>query len=741
MQKKILFVFLFIFSIALNAQNYNEDPILSIGFDSQKIDEKILNADVVRNKFEKIFREHTVLIIYDTANESQIFKYQNISGVTGSLEIASAVAFIELQKVGTNVSLTLKITNAGSGAIIASTHYNIPEADVYNMEKFDAAIGAVSVDIMHSLDIPLSESAIQSLKGQISAKDISSMDIKIDIEEKNKQLERIKEKISLLKNKGTDSITISKINGLQIQHDKLLKKQETEKKRLERKLQDEERAREEAKIAADREEEQNKIIQSQSKKYEQYAKRQRNLSLQSMNSLQQIEVVEKNKQAILSMRKDKELNINAFREHELTNADKDCKKIDDEPYSLIDKDALGQPTSKAISERRAKKKKIMEDANTRIFEYEKQVQKNHKVFEYNLLSEIKQNYKIIRKKASVNSIDNPEVLRLRIENYDGNLFGWYASITFDFDTTNIANYSILIPYKKLFNKKPDYSSVNYRNTVEEYDSYFRSNIPVIYAVVDYYIEPLSSDQPSKYVVKILKTSLYKIELESDKPTKKFLSKKEKNLEGYYEADIISDIRTEAEKKEDEQKTIKAAQKQIEKEKRATRKKEQKAIRRKKSPEAARNFFTPARYSGFNIGMQTSRFDFDTSRFYANIDFPIWPFFIGAETTLWQSEMVNNGKKSIENVFAEWYNLNMNYGLELGLHFTGFKGWFSPYIFGSGGANYDFATSNISGYVNGTLGFHFLSIFGINYSCEYNINKKTIKHLFGVSIGINIIKKK
>jgi len=742
MQKKRVFVILFIiYVIVLNAQSYNGEPILNIGFETpaidKDIDEKLLDPGVIRNKFEKIFRENTALTIYDSSNESRISKYQNINGVTGSLEIASTIASIELRKMGANISLFLRITSVQTGVLIANENYTISESDVYNMEKFDAAIGSVCVDVMRILDVPLSQSTIQRLKGQKSTETISSEDIKLDIEARTKQLEKLKEEIASLKNKEKNDLIGSKIDRLQLQHDKLLKKQEIEKKRLERKLEDEERANEEARIAANRTEEQNKIIQSHSKKYEQYAKTKRNLLLKSMNSLQQIGVVEKNKQTIVLMRKDKEAHLTAFKQHELANADEDCKKIDDEPYSIIEKDASGHPTDKAISERLTKKKKIRDDADARIAAYEKQVEKNHKVFEYNLLSEIRQNYKIIRQTAFVNSIDNPEILRLRIENYDGNLFGWNASISFDFDTTNIVNYSILIPYRKLFNKKPDYSSIDYRNTVEKYDSYFRSNIPVIYAVVEYCVEPLGSDNPSKYVVKILKTSLYKIEPENDKAPKKILSEAARNLEGYYEADIVSDIRTEDEKKADEKKLAKKAAKQ----EYLLEKKQKQAARRKTSLEKAKNFFKLSRCSGFGIGMQTSNFKFDTSRFYANVFFPVWPVFMGAETTLWQSTAMKGEEKSIKNIFLKLDDLNMNYGLLLGINLRGFKAWFSPYIFAGGGVNYDFTTHNITGYVNGTVGFHFLSIFGINYSCEYNISKKSIKHLLGASVGINIIKDK
>ena len=72
MRKKRVFVILFIiYVIVLNAQSYNGEPILNISFETpaidKDIDEKLLDPGVIRNKFEKIFREntkHDKIIVY-----------------------------------------------------------------------------------------------------------------------------------------------------------------------------------------------------------------------------------------------------------------------------------------------------------------------------------------------------------------------------------------------------------------------------------------------------------------------------------------------------------------------------------------------------------------------------------------------------------------------------------------------------------------------------------------------------
>lgn len=763
MKKKCLTGLFTIIVGFISAQSYNDEPLLDIGFKnpviSASIDTALVNSTVIRNKFEKIFREYTTMNVYDISNESQIMKYQSEHDLLGTLEIASSIAFIELQKTGTNTTLILKVTSAKTNTVIANDTYTLPHNDVYDEEKLDRAIGTVAANVLQTMGVPLSEANKKRLEGQNSDDGISSEDINSEIIQLESQLAALKAEISGLQGKKTEA-DINKMHKLQIRQSKLEKKREVEQLRFERKVKDEQRKEEERIKSAARTAEQNKIIQNQTKKYEQYAKMRRSLLLQSMNAADQIAVAEKNKQTILVMRQEKDLSIKNFKTLELKNAEDDCTAIDNEPYAITDTDAHGNPITRVLTERKEKKKRIMTAAYTNIAAYEQKLEKEHAAFEKKLRAELAHNYRIMGQQSSANSIDNPEFIRLRVENYDGEKYGWFGTVSFDMNGSNIIEYPVFIPYRNLLNKKPDYFSTEYRDAVEEYDSYFRSNLPVIYVAVEYYIEPLERDKPSQYAVKILKTAFYKIDTDSSAPPKKIITKKEKGVEGYYTAAVVSDIRTNDERFADLEKARKKsekealnAQRQYETEDRALNaarkaqkeKETQTAAEKRDSDEKSQQnklgFFMPVRYNGVEAGIQTSRFDFDTSRLYASFAFPIWPFFIGFETTFWESPNVHNSKKSIETIFASAGDLNMNYGVQLGMHFAGIQYLLSPYLYASGGLNYDFPTGTPTAYIGGSLGVHILSFLGLSYTYEYNIHTKSMRHLAGFSFGVHITRKR
>lgn len=773
MKKKCLAYLFIIIAGSIFAQSYDGEPLLDIGFKnpvmSENIDASLVNGITIRSKFEKIFREFTTMNVYDISNESQIIKYQNEHDLLGTLEIASTIAFIELQRAGENTTLILKVTSAKTNTVIANDTYLLVHDEVYDGEKLDRAIGTVAANVLQTMGVPLSDAKRKRLEGKKSSDEISSEDINSEIIQLEVQLAALKAAITGLQEKKTEA-DINKMHKLQIQQSKLEKKREMERLRFERKVKDEQRQEEERIKAAARTAEQNKIIERQTKKYEQYAKMRRGLLLQSMNAADQIAVAEKNKQTILAMRQEKDLSIRNFKALELKNAQDDCTKITEEPYAIIDTDAQGNPIPRVITERQEKKKKIMTAAHTRIAAYEQKLEKEHASFEKDLRAELANTYRIMGKKSTANSIDNPEFIQLRVDNYDGEKYGWFGTISFDINGSNIIEYPVFIPYRNLLNKKPDYFSPEYRDAVEEYDSYFRSNIPVVYAAVEYYIEPMERDKPSQYTVKILKTIFYKIDTESDAPPKKILTIKEKEAVGCYTAAVVSDIRTNEERRADLEKARKKyekealkAQRQYEAENSALNaaRKEHRTedsqdstvyneisdtredTRRKNESKQNKPFFlTPARYNGVEAGIQTSRFNFDTSRLYASFDFPIWPFFMGFETTLWKSPNVSTGKKSIANIFDNGGSgLNMNYGMRLGIHCIGIQYLLSPYLYASGGLNYDFPTGTPTAYIGGSLGVHIFSVLGLSYTYEYNIHKRSMRHLAGFSFGIHITRKR
>lgn len=761
------------------AKIYSKE-ISSIGFKNPVcygFDYSNLNLFNIRGKFEQNFQQYApTIIIYDTENEDDMAKLQAKNNTLGEMETAASIALISLIKAGQSVTMQLKVVDVITNTILGSADYALTMESIEDSNQIEIAIGNICVHVFENLGVFLSSTQIAVLKGEKNSFEFSFLEIDSEIKNMDEQIQALQNEMDELKKKGAFQDALF-LNKLKIAQDKLKIKRDVEKRRLERKKEDEKRLQEEKESLAKRSQEANKRIQEQTKKYEQYASKVRKEQMRSISSYQQICEVEKIKQELLSMRIRKDEQIEKFREKELEYVEAECKKIDDRPFELAEKKADGQPIPRAIEERNESKKKIRDETNARIADFIKQTESQQQDYERKVFADISQNYSIMRKTKTINSVNNADTLYLRVGNYDGQKCGWIANVAFDLGLTNIVCYQILIPYESLFDKKPDISEKEYINNVEDYDSFFRNNIPVVYISVEYSVLPLEKDKPSQYLVKIAKTSIYKIETDNNLPPKKIST--EKNiLEGIYVADVVSDIRTYKEKKLYEEKlrrdefkksyiAEKARKKEMRKIEKATEKEmlktEREAMRAEKSyrrgiekekrKEAAKEFFSPAWYVGFNIGLQTYKFDVDTTRAFLTLDMPVYPLFLGMEVATGRS--ANRQYSKDEHISKAFEYLDSNIGFRLGYRMRGVKqGWFSPYFCINGGISFVDHKSNISdvsqlkenltGYVAGSLGANFISslgIFGLSYSCEYNVITKKMQHLLGFSVGINIITEK
>lgn len=743
--------------------------INSIGFKNpvcDGFDYSDLNVFSIRSKFEQIFQQYAPTIaVYDIENEDNMVELQAKNNILGELETAHTIASISLIQAGQSITMQLKVVDAVSNTILGSSDFILSPSDIKNSQKIEIAIGNICVHIFENLGFPLSSIQIAILRGEKNTSELSSLEMDGEIKNMERQIENLQREMDELKKKGSSS-DVLQFNRLQISKDKLRIKCDIEKKRLERKKEDEKRLNEEKESLAKRSQEANERIQEQTKKYEQYATKVRKEQMRVMSALEQIEAIEKSKQKILSMRMYKDEQIEKFKEKELKYAEEECKKIDEKPFGVAEKYANGNPIPKAVNERNESKKRIREDVNEKIANFIIQEEKRQEDFEGKILADINQNYAIMRKTKTINSVNNADILHLRVGNYDGEKCGWMANVAFDIGFTNVVEYQILIPYEALFNKKPDLLSNEYKDNVEDYDSFFSNNIPVVYISVDYSISPLEKDKPSQYLIKITKTSIYKIDTDSNAPPKRIYS--EKNiLQGEYVADVISDIRTNREKRLDAEKLkkqeLKASRKEekemrkLEKEARKTEESYRKNIEKEEQREArqkvVKEFFSPAWYIGFNMGLQTSKFNIDTTRVFLTLDMPIYPLFLGMEVSSGKSSSREYSKDQPLSKAFEY--LDSNIGFRLGYRMIGFKqGWFTPYFCINGGISFiDHSSSfsdvsqlkeNLTGYLAGTCGANFITsigIFGLSYSCEYNVITKRLQHLLGFSIGINVVTEK
>ncbi len=745
MKKLTVLLTSFIFlNLNIFAQSYNNEPILSIGFTNPKIDINIQQNEelskIIRNQFEKIFRDYTTITVYDIENEKSLIELNQEHGTIGMLETASNRATSSLNFRDSNVFLNLQITNIRTSAIIATSTNQIPASNLSDQEKLNSLIGRVAVEILQQLNVNLSTSQIMIIRGQKSESEMTSEEIKNSIAEQEKILRELEDKINLEKSK-TNKTDNSSMDLLEIQRNRLEQKLKLQQKRYEQKQRDEANLAQEAEISLKRSKEQNAIIEKQRQEYEKKANQLRNFSFAQMDSENQIEIIEQNKQTILAMRKKMKESIFEFETLTNKNAQEDCEKIDSEPFSLVDKDAQGNPLPRILQERQTRKNAIKQEAVLKIESYKKQLNSQQIEFEKKLNTEIQNDYKMLKKTQSVSSINKQNLLR--INNYDGGLYGWETTIYFELGDNIIASYNSFLPYKSLFNKSPKIKSEEYKNNVEEYDSYFRSNIPVIYAVVDYYIIPRET-YPSEYIVNIVKTSFYNIDT-----GEKILTQNHKNLSGYYKYAIISDIRSSEEILKDK----KLQQKNFEKEFKSQQKNKYniydddyfsnsrsdsassnsstKSSSKNLNSRSSQSFFTPQNHAGIVNNIQFNLDNLKDYRFSGAVDFPLDPFFWGLGGSL-KYETNPNQKNSLDKVFNEF---DMDFALRLGLQLYGIHRLISPYFIASLGINYDFINRNNFYFVQGTFGLTFFLFFDVNYICKYNFSDGSIHN--AISAGLSI----
>ena len=136
--------------------------------------------------------------VYDISNESQIMKYQSEYDLQGTLEIASSIAFIELQKTGSNTTLILKVTSAKTNTVITNDTCTLLQDEIYDVEKLDRAIGTVAANVLQTMGVLLSDANSERLLGHKSNDEISSEDINSEINRLEGQLAALKTEIGEL---------------------------------------------------------------------------------------------------------------------------------------------------------------------------------------------------------------------------------------------------------------------------------------------------------------------------------------------------------------------------------------------------------------------------------------------------------------------------------------------------------------------------------------------------------------
>ena len=513
-------VFLCCFSF-VNAQNYNynndggkgksiafEDPIVER---NGKIVKESSLVQIFRNMLQSRWLDNSAMDIVAVEELEKTIKVQRRSQDSRHSDKTAIEAgnfLAELFSVQTTIyilpqgqySVRIKIVDNERGILVA----NWASEEYENQEDFmNYAANDVAFNVLPMLGVELSSLAKRNLSYRKS--DNASLlearkyldNITSSISELDKQLSDV------TKSKMQEVGSVAEKERIKAQLEQLRIQEKETNARIKRLEEDEKRREEDRQRAKNRSEELNKKIAQNGAKYDKLANKKRKEYASELTFNARISIFEQKKKGLFALKKDLIEKVKAYYIQE----DEDCKskieKIEAVPYSSVEKDARGKVTTEAKKERKEKVKVEQEASKIRKEKYLKEqfshIEPSFEVIRQEILSDIP-----TLKEQKESSLLNSNLLRFG--NYDGGKHAWVASISLILAGSVLSNEQILIPYKNITGLQPGYKTEAekeaYNTIVEEYNSYFASNIPVIYVEINYDITPMSVTKPSQYSVKI-----------------------------------------------------------------------------------------------------------------------------------------------------------------------------------------------------------------------------------------------
>lgn len=478
-------------------------------------------AEILRNNLEQVWITNSPFTVVAsdkmtemiaTQRKSQDARHSDKTAIQAGnfiAELFSAHTKIVISQSG-QYTVTIRITNNQTGAV--PVNWGTPAYD--NEEDFISyAANDIALYALPILGVELSSLAKTRLSYRKNTGNESLVATKQHFETLTVSINEIDKKLSeITKNKMEDNNAVAEKAALELNRKQLLLQQQEAEARIKRLEEDEARIAADRQQAKNRSEALNKKIEQQGKIYDQLAEKKRKEYARGLNTDAALRILERKKQSMYDLKSSTVAKIEKYYLQEDEDCEKKVSQIEHAPYSAIEQDHNGKITRLAKKERKAKMKAVQEESAAR--------KQNYLEAQFDILYPA---YETIRaevntdtanmKEQKESSLVNNDILRFG--NYDGSKNAWVAYVNLIVAGEHVSTEKILIPYKNITGLtstyKTDEEKNAYNETVEEYNSYFANNIPVIYGEVYYEIYPRSAKYPSQYSITITSYVFKKIE--------------------------------------------------------------------------------------------------------------------------------------------------------------------------------------------------------------------------------------
>lgn len=441
------------------------------------------------------------IIARQKSGETGLYDEKTVSEV-GKLASAEFVLFpiVTVSEQGYNVDC--RITEVASSKLIASS------SELYkNSEDFSTyAANVATAALLPKMGIVLSSYTIAVLNTRKKVSDMSLSEaqaIQKNISDTISNIKKQLESTSL-----TDILSETKRTQLAAEQAQLEIQQKEATARVERLKQDELRREEERKLAAQRSDAMKKRIEENSLVFDEKANEIKKVLEKELSIDGKLLVVEQKKKALLDLRVSATEKIMEHNKLQDNDCIEEIKLIEAEPYLKTETKANGKPTSEAKKNRKLKIESVKQKYELLKSDYEKDQMAAANVSDSNIIADILTDINKLNEPQRISSLTSGNLLRFG--NFDGEKKGWEADFSLMILGNLITTEKFFISYKAITGKSPEFGSTDYEETVEEYDSYFNMNIPVVYAEIEYHIIRHPNDEPSNYRIFIDHFYLYNI---------------------------------------------------------------------------------------------------------------------------------------------------------------------------------------------------------------------------------------
>ncbi|MCQ2576657.1 MAG: hypothetical protein MJ162_07915 [Treponema sp.] len=373
-------------------------------------------------------------------------------------------------------------------------------------EGAGCSVNVITVKFCENLGISLSSlDRYMLLKGD----DLSNEEQLSMTEE---ELDAYKSKLSQLEQKLKQISVSADVNEtalkakLEAQKALLEQQQAQAKERLARLQKERQQYLEDQRIQNERSEAQKKKIAEVAAEAEKKAAALRKNTMENLGVDGQIAVIEAKKRALVEIRQEVDNQIDVISDNYYQDYLKAADEIDSAKLRPAETDADGRILPEVQIARNNQKKKLKEKYDELALRDINALKKETLDQENSLLAAIAEDQNTLKKKRSVSSLTDPDILY--VGNYDGKRHIWEASAALSVGSAVIVTQSANLSYEKIsgkpFSKPTDSYEVynDYLDTVDMYDSMFRRKVPVVALEVEYVVEALPENYPSQYRIVI-----------------------------------------------------------------------------------------------------------------------------------------------------------------------------------------------------------------------------------------------